>query len=419
MSTSQKKKHLSQAMVFLILFGIVSLFSDMTHEGASSIRGAYLSIMGASAGAIGFFSGLGELIGYSMRYVFGKLTDKTRQYWPITIFGYVLDVLAVPALALVGEHGWIWACLLLLIQRMGKAIKKPAKDTIMSFAASQEGVGKSFGLQELLDQIGAFLGPVLLYLVMLFRTDGDTFQIYSFCFAVLAIPGAITLVLLLVTRRRFPNPEQFEPEPKEYIPFRMRKSFILYIAGISCFAFGFIDYSLIIMHVSNVYTGLATSLAETSSLVTEGTLPLLYAGAMLVDAIAALIFGHLYDKIGVKALMISTLLSSVFAVFVFAVHSIPMLLLGVALWGIGMGAQESILKAVVTSMVPKNCRATGYGIFECSFGIFWFLGSWIMGVLYDLSIPAMVAVSVIAQLLAVPLYLASDKCEAAEKARLG
>lgn len=406
-------------MVFLILFGIVSLFSDMTHEGASSIRGAYLSIMGASAGAIGFFSGLGELIGYSMRYVFGKLTDKTRQYWPITIFGYVLDVLAVPALALVGEHGWIWACLLLLIQRMGKAIKKPAKDTIMSFAASQEGVGKSFGLQELLDQIGAFLGPVLLYLVMLFRTDGDTFQIYSFCFAVLAIPGAITLVLLLVTRRRFPNPEQFEPEPKEYIPFRMRKSFILYIAGISCFAFGFIDYSLIIMHVSNVYTGLAASLAETSSLVTEGTLPLLYAGAMLVDAIAALIFGHLYDKIGVKALMISTLLSSVFAVFVFAVQSIPMLLLGVVLWGIGMGAQESILKAVVTSMVPKNCRATGYGIFECSFGIFWFLGSWIMGVLYDLSIPAMVAVSVIAQFLAVPLYFASDKCAAAEKARLG
>ena len=186
MNASQKKKHLSQAMVFLILFGVVSLFSDMTHEGASSIRGAYLSIMGASAGAIGFFSGLGELIGYSMRYIFGKLTDKTRQYWPITIFGYVLDVLAVPALALVGEHGWVWACLLLLIQRMGKAIKKPAKDTIMSFAASQEGVGKSFGLQELLDQIGAFLGPVLLYLVMLFRTEGNVFQTYAFCFGVLA-----------------------------------------------------------------------------------------------------------------------------------------------------------------------------------------------------------------------------------------
>lgn len=278
----QKKKHMSQAMSFLILFGVVSLFSDMTHEGASSIRGAYLSIMGASAGAIGFFSGLGELVGYSMRYVFGKLTDKTRRYWPITITGYVLDVMAVPALALVGENGWIWACLLLVVQRMGKAIKKPAKDTLMSFAASQEGVGKSFGLQELLDQIGAFLGPVLLYLVMLFRTDGYTFRTYAFCFAVLAVPGAVTIILLLFTRRKFPNPDQFEPQPEEHAPFRLKKSFVLYIAGISCFAFGFIDYSLIIMHVQNVYAGLAANMAETSSLVTQGTLPLLYAGAMLV-----------------------------------------------------------------------------------------------------------------------------------------
>lgn len=415
----QKKKHMSQAMSFLILFGVVSLFSDMTHEGASSIRGAYLSIMGASAGAIGFFSGLGELVGYSMRYVFGKLTDKTRRYWPITITGYVLDVMAVPALALVGENGWIWACLLLVVQRMGKAIKKPAKDTLMSFAASQEGVGKSFGLQELLDQIGAFLGPVLLYLVMLFRTDGYTFRTYAFCFAVLAVPGAVTIILLLFTRRKFPNPDQFEPQPEEHAPFRLKKSFVLYIAGISCFAFGFIDYSLIIMHVQNVYAGLAANMAETSSLVTQGTLPLLYAGAMLVDAIAALVFGHLYDKIGVKALMISTLLSSVFAVFVFSIQSAAALLLGVALWGVGMGAQESILKAVVTSMVPKDCRATGYGVFECSFGVFWFLGSWIMGVLYDLSIPAMVAVSAAAQLAAVPFYLASDRRARAEKTVAG
>ena len=244
-------------------------------------------------------------------------------------------------------------------------------------------------------------------------------QTYAFCFAVLAIPGAVTIILLLFTRRKFPNPEKFEPEPEEHVPFRMRKSFVLYIAGISCFAFGFIDYSLVIMHVQNVYTGLAAGLAETSSLVTEGTLPLLYAGAMLVDAIAALVFGHLYDKIGVKALMISTLLSSVFAVFIFSIRSTASLLFGVALWGIGMGAQESILKAVVTSMVPKDCRATGYGVFECSFGVFWFLGSWIMGVLYDVSIPAMVAVSVAAQLAAVPLYLASDRRAKRENAALG
>jgi MFS family permease len=403
------KKKLSQAMLFIILFGIVSLFSDMTHEGASSIRGAYLSLLGASAATIGFVSGLGELIGYSMRYVFGKLTDKTKQYWPMTIAGYVLDIAAVPALALLDEHGWIAACALLIIQRMGKAIKKPAKDTIMSFAASQEGVGKSFGIQEVLDQIGAFLGPVLLYLVMLFKTAGTTFEIYSTCFAVLAIPGAITLVLLIITRCKFPNPEHFEPEPKEYIPFKLKKEFILYIAGISLFAFGFIDYSIIIMHVSRSYSQLSAGLSETSSLVSTGTLPLLYAGAMLVDAVAALIFGLMYDKKGVKALVWSTLISAPFAVFVFAFDSVPMLLIGVALWGVGMGAQESILKAAVTGMVPKASRATGYGIFECSFGVFWFLGSWLMGVLYDVSIPVMIVVSVVAQLAAIPLYIASSR----------
>lgn len=406
---NESKKKISQAMIFIILFGIVSLFSDMTHEGASSIRGAYMSLLGASAGAIGFVSGLGELIGYSMRYVFGRLTDKTKRYWLMTIAGYVLDVLAVPALALVGEHGWIAACGLLIIQRMGKAIKKPAKDTIMSFAASQEGVGKSFGIQEVLDQIGAFLGPVLLYVVMLFKTEGSTFEIYSKCFAVLAVPGAITILLLLITKYKFPNPENFEPEEKKFTPFKVKKEFIFYIAGISLFAFGFIDYSIIIMHVSKTYTNISAQLTETSSLVNSGTLPLLYAGAMLVDAVAALVFGLMYDKKGVKALAWSTVISAPFAILVFGTKSTSALLLGIALWGVGMGAQESILKAAVTKMVPKSSRATGYGVFECSFGVFWFLGSWLLGVLYDISIPAMIAVSVVSQLAAIPLYIASDK----------
>ena len=409
MNDSKSKKRISQAMLFIIFFGIVSLFSDMTHEGASSIRGAYFTILGASAGAIGFVSGLGELIGYSMRYIFGRIADKRKNYWFMTIFGYVIDVLAVPALALVGENGWIAAATLLIIQRMGKAIKKPAKDTIMSFAASQEGVGKSFGIQEMLDQIGAFLGPVLLYLVMLFKTTGTTFEIYSTCFAVLAIPGAITIIMLLITRKKFPNPENFEPEAKEFVPFKMKKSFKYYIMGISLFAFGFIDYSLVIMHISRNFTSIAGGLAETFSIINSGTIPLLYAGAMLVDAIAALIFGYMYDKRGVKVLVLSTIISAPFSAFVFLGKSVPMVLFGVVLWGIGMGAQESILKAAVTTMVPKSSRATGYGIFECSFGIFWFLGSWILGVLYDVSIPMMVVVSLITQLAAIPMYLSSAR----------
>ena len=380
----------------------------MTHEGASSIRGAYLAILGASAGTIGFISGLGELIGYSMRYVFGKITDRTKKYWPMVIFGYILDILAVPALALVGEKGWIAAALLLVIQRMGKAIKKPAKDTIMSFAASQEGVGKSFGIQEMLDQIGAFLGPVFLYLVMLFKTDGTTFEIYRTAFAFLAIPGFITILLLFLTKREFPNPEAFEPEAKKEEAFVMKKSFIYYIVGISFFAFGFMDYALVIMHISKNLTGLGGSYG-TFRLISEETLPLLYAGAMLVDAVAALIFGHIYDKKGVRALVISTIISAPFSLFIFGFKSELALLFGLVLWGIGMGAQESILKAAVTSMVPKKNRATGYGIFECSFGIFWFLGSWVLGVIYSKSLPLMIGLSIFAQVLAIPFYLKASR----------
>lgn len=145
-----KKENIkTDALLFIVLMGIVSLFSDVTHEGASSIMGAFLSLTGASASAIGFVSGLGECIGYSLRLLSGWITDKTKKYWPMTIAGYVLDCVAIPALALVPENGWIMACLLIVIQRFGKAIKKPAKDTILSFAASRTGAGKGFAIQDL------------------------------------------------------------------------------------------------------------------------------------------------------------------------------------------------------------------------------------------------------------------------------
>ena len=396
-SSKECGRGMSTAMVFILMFSVVSLFSDMTHESASSIRGAFLALLGASATVIGFVSGLGELVGYGMRYVFGRLTDRTHRYWPMIVVGYVLDIIAVPALALVGEHGWVAACALLIVQRMGKAIKKPAKDTVLSFAASQEGAGKSFAIQEMLDQIGAFLGPLLLYVIMLFKTDGSDYNRYTFCFAMLAIPGALTLVLLWLTRRRFPNPEKFEPTPTVMVPFKMKGRFVLYIAGISLCAFGFIDYSLVLMHVSRLH------------LFSVSTLPLLYAGAMLIDAFSALFFGYLFDRWKSLALVASTLLSCTYALFIFGISTQWAIVVGVALWGIGMGAQESLLKAAVTTLVPKQSRATGYGVFECSFGIFWFLGSWLLGALYDYSLTAMIVVSIVAQLAAIPLYVLSHK----------
>lgn len=391
----------SKAMVFILLFGVVSLLSDMTHEGAASIQGSYLSLIGASAAAIGFVSGLGELIGYSFRLLFGRLADKTKKYWGLTIAGYLIDILAIPLLAFVGESGWIWACILLTVQRVGKAIKKPAKDTLLSFAASQEKAGRSFAIQEMLDQIGAFLGPIFLYVVMLFQVGESDYEKYSIGFLFLLLPAFITISLLLFTFRRFPHPDRFEPDSAKKEKFKLKPSFVFYIVGISFFAFGFIDYSLVGMHITNVFVD------SGNGIITAETLPLVYSGAMIVDAISALVFGKLFDRFGTLSLVLSSLVSAPFAALVFLSDSLPLLFVGIAMWGIAMGAQESILKAAVTTMVSKESRATGYGIFEFSFGIFWFIGSAAMGALYDVSVEAMAIVSIVAEVSSIPFYLLS------------
>ncbi|MEA4973560.1 MAG: MFS transporter [Candidatus Metalachnospira sp.] len=385
------------AMAFIILMGIVSLFSDMTHEGARSILGSYLSLAGASAATIGFVSGFGELCGYSLRLISGFLADRTKMYWPFTLAGYIIQVVAIPAIALVPQGGWVVASMLIIAERVGKAIKKPAKNTMISFAASQTGQGKGFAYQEFLDQLGAFLGPLILFLVCWLKGTDDLFSTYKICFALLGVPAIITIILLLVARHKFPDPSGFEKVPENSTPFKMKKPFVLYIIAISFCAFGFVDFTLITMHTSK------------TGLIAVDELSLLYAGAMAIDAFAALFFGWLFDRCGIGVLMLSTLLAAPFAILIFGCNSRWALFLGVALWGIGMGAQESILKSAVSSIVPKQNRSFGFGIFETAFGIAWFLGSWLMGALYDSNIKFMIVFSVIAQIISIPFYYSCIK----------
>ena len=399
---NKKKKALSGAIAFITLMGIVSLFSDMTHEGARSILGNYLNLAGASAATIGFVSGAGELFGYSLRIISGLIADKTKKYWTLVIAGYAIQVLAIPALALIPEHGRFWACGLVILERIGKAIKKPAKNTLVSFAASEIGTGKGFAYQEFLDQLGAFLGPVLLFATALVKGTDDLFATYRASFAVLLVPALITIALVIAAKIKYPDPEMFEKQDDKPEGFKFRKSFILYMAAICFFAFGFADFTLITLHAAN------------AGAFPESTLSLLYAAAMAVDAFAALFFGWLYDKVGLKALIISTLCSTFFSCFVFMTGNAWMIGIGIILWGIGMGAQESIMKAAVSGIVPRSMRSTGFGIFETGFGIAWFLGSWLLGALYDLNPVYLVAVSVISQLMAIGFYimcLRSDKAD--------
>lgn len=379
-------------VAFIILMGVVSLFADMTHEGARSIYGAYLPLLGLSATMIGFVTGLGEFIGYALRLLTGIIADKSRNYWGMTMLGYGINVIAIPTLALVPENGWMLACMLIILERTGKAIRQPAKNTLLSYASSQVGLGKGFAVQEFLDQMGAFLGPVLLFCVLWLKNGENSLGAYAACFAALTIPALLTMFFLLKARRTFPHPELFEQDTEIDLKYKTRKRFLLYILAIGCFALGFVDFPLITMHVAKL------------QVIPADTLPLLYAGAMLVDAFAALVFGWLFDRIHFQALIISGLLAAFFAVFIFFINTAWGVIIGIILWGIGMGAQESILKSAVVTLTPRENRSTSFGIFESCFGLCWFLGSWLMGWLYDTHPTNMVLFSVIMQLVAIPFY---------------
>ncbi len=376
------------ALKFVVLLGVVSLFADMTYEGARSITGPYLAVLGTSATVVGIVAGFGELIGYALRLVSGYLSDRTGKYWTITLFGYVLNLVAVPLLALAGR--WEIAALLMIAERVGKAIRTPARDAMLAHATREIGRGWGFGLHEALDQIGAVLGPLIVAGVLYLKGD------YRAGFAVLLVPALLALGVLLAARFLYPRPRDFEVGTPKLEAVGFPRAFWLYLAAAAAIAAGYADFPLIAYHF------------EKAAVVPPDWIPIFYAVAMGVDALAALVFGHLFDRAGLSVLVAAALLSSLFAPLVF-LGGFSVALAGVALWGVGMGAQESVMRAAVAEMIPPARRGTAYGLFNTGYGVFWFLGSALMGVLYDRSVPALIAFSVVAQLASVPLLLLVGK----------
>ncbi len=373
---------------FVVLLGIVSLFADMTYESARSITGPFLALLGASATAVGFVAGLGELLGYALRFVSGRIADRTGRYWAVTLFGYALNLLAVPTLALAGN--WQMAVLLMFLERIGKAMRNPPRDAMLSFAGSRMGSGWGFALHEAMDQAGATLGPLIVAAVMYVRSD------YRLSFAVLLVPALVSLGVLLTARSLYPRPRDLESKTPQMAVHGYAAPFWLYLAATACIAAGFADYPLIAYHFGKAGT------------VPQEWIPILYSIAMGVDGLAALAFGRLYDRLGMPVLIAAALIAVPAAPLVF-MGGFPAALAGAVLWGVGMGAQESVMKAAVASMSPADRRGTAFGTFNMNFGIFWFLGSALMGALYDRSIPALILFSVSFQLLAIPLLVAVSR----------
>jgi MFS family permease len=386
MNTNSKR-----ALQFAILLGFVSLFGDVTYEAARSLNGTYLAILGASATTVGFVSGLGELIGYGLRFISGYISDKTRRYWLITIIGYGINLLAVPLMALAGR--WEIAVGLIIAERLGKAIRTPARDVMLSHAGSQIGSGWVFGLHEAMDQIGATAGPLLVAAILYFKGG------YKTSYAVLAIPAMLALFCLFTARALYPRPAELSGAFKQVHPKGMRRTFWMYMVAVAFIAAGYADFPLIAYHLKK------------TAAVSENLIPLFYATAMIVDAGAALLVGRLFDKLGLFTIMVGVLFSFLFAPLVFLGNWISALV-GMVLWGIGMGMQESVLRAAIANMVPIEKRGSAYGIFNMGYGFSWFLGSALMGILYDLSVYYLVIFSVAAQGVSILFLYQARKIEA-------
>ena len=377
------------ALHFVIIIGIANFFADFTYEGARGIVGPFLGSLGASAAVVGFIAGLGELMGYGLRSVSGYFADKSHKHWVFAFLGYTINMLAVPALALTRQ--WPLAATLVISERVGRGIRKPTVEAMLSYAGRSIGAGWVFGLNEALDQAGATIGPLLMALV-LYLNGG-----YRTGFGVLLIPALLCLATLVLARLLHPRPHELEKSAGHALATtNLTQTYWIYLVGGGLLAAGFADFALIGFHFQKAN-------------VTPGNLiPVFYAVAMAASALASIPLGQLFDKLGPNVSLFAFLISAAAAPFIFLGTSI-FALVGMIFWGIGMSAQGSLFQAMLTGVIPPQKRSTAFGLFDTGYGIAWFLGSVAMGLLYDKSILAVILVSVILQLAAIPIIFIANK----------
>ncbi len=366
------------ALKFVLLMGIVSLFGDVTYEGARGVIGPYLGLLGASAVIIGGLTGAAEFIGYALRIVSGAITDRLRNPWIAIYLGYTLNLIAVPLFAITGR--WEQAAVLVVLERVGKAIRTPGRDAMISEATSGIGRGMGFGIHEALDQIGAVTGPVIVSLAIYLSGD------YKIGFALLAIPAMITLVFLDLSRRNFhKSGENVNKTSKPRSNPKISKKFKAYLLFVFTSSAGLISFQLLSYHIKN------------GSFVPDYLLALLYGLAMGVDAIAALGIGRAYDRHGLSVLMALPLL--IIPIIPLALLStVVSIVVAVVVWGIVIGMQETVLRAAVAELSGSSPIGFAYGLLNATYGIALMTGGFVMGMLYEYSLQLLALYSVLMEL---------------------
>ena len=381
---------------FVITFGTVSLLADLVYEGARSITGPLLAELGATALIVGVVTGIGEAAALLLRLVSGPLADRTKRFWAWTLAGYALTVISVPTL---GFTGVLWvACTLVILERVGKAIRSPAKDALLSFATASTGRGRGFAAHEAMDQIGAIIGP-LVVAGMLVLTGND----YGPSLAVLALPGVAALALLVWLRSRARHPLDYETAANAAAGTshasiaaggRLPRTFWMYSAFTGITMLGFATFGVLSFHI--VERGVLSA----------ALVPVLYAGVMLVDVGAALGTGWAYDRFGPRVILVLPAIAALVPILSFT-DSLGPVIIGSLLWGAAIGVQESTLRATIADLVPAHRRSTAYGIFAAVLGVATAGGGALAGGLYEISIPLLIGVVITVQLLAIALFIAA------------
>jgi MFS family permease len=373
------KKRFTPAVTIIIIFGIISMLGDMVYEGARSANSQYFNLLAVSAAQIGLVFGIGEFLGYALRLIAGVLSDMSGKYWLFIFAGYGM-LLVVPLMGL--TMNWNILIVLILMERIGKSLRNPAKDTIISgVAENQVGIGFAFGLQEALDQIGAFAGPLVFTLVFLLVGTNGISQ-YQLGYQLLLIPFALLIFFVIYAYLRTKR-ENLIPvvKKKEFRTERLKPVFWVYTAFTFFCTLGFVNFSVVGYHL------------KANNLMSDANITLLYAIAMGVDAAAALLVGKFYDRIkqktgrktgGLLALTVIPLLT-LFLPFLTLSNSILLIVIGMVIFGIIMGTHETIMRSAIADITPFNKRGTGYGVFNTGYGLALFGGAALMGLLYDLN----------------------------------
>ena len=395
MASDQAKR---KAIQIILLFGLVSLCGDLVYEAARSVNGPYLKILAANAAIVGLIAGAGEFLGYALRLVSGYFSDKIKAYWLFIFLGYGL-IIAVPMLSLAGI--WQVAAVFILFERIGKAIRSPARDTVLSSAASQVGTGWGFGLHEALDQIGAVAGPLIFVFVLaLSKNNHQDILVYQAGYRLLWIPFVMMMVCLVLARAKLARAQQLEAASPVNQEEKLSRVFWLYAFFSFAATTGFANFVLIGYHF------------KTIGLFHDSWIPLFYALAMALDAVAALSIGKIYDvlkirrkdhRAGLDTLIIIPVLSIFIPVCAFS-HNPFLGVAGVAIWGIVMGAHETIMRSSIADITPLKKRGMGYGIFNSLYGLAMLIGGALTGLLYEHSLVWLIAFSVIAELAAAALF---------------